>query len=196
MRLAWRDLGLKRLKIVLALGAILWVALHVALAGLFSTRVDLATAWPAGAVLAGASLWFVFTLMLSHAITRSVGVLFDRGDLDLLLASPLPPRHVFIVRGLGVAFGSVAVYALLLTPFAHVGLLYGRPALLAIYPALAALGLLAAALGMALTLALVRILGARRARVVAQRLGAFVGAAFFLLTQAGNLFSGNAARAG
>ncbi|HEY4958879.1 MAG TPA: hypothetical protein VII31_13785, partial [Caldimonas sp.] len=84
---------------------------------------------------------------------------------------------------------SVAVYAFLLTPFAHVGLIYGRPELIAIYPALVALGLLAAALGMALTLALVRMLGARRARVAAQLLGAFVGAAFFLLTQAGNLFS-------
>ncbi|HEY3636092.1 MAG TPA: hypothetical protein VGK95_13665, partial [Caldimonas sp.] len=54
-------------------------------------------------VLVGTTLWFLFTLMLSQAITRSVGVFFERGDLDLLLASPIAPRNVFLVRGVGVA---------------------------------------------------------------------------------------------
>jgi len=189
MRLAWRDVGARRLKILLGLGAVLWVGLHLSLAPLFSLRAAYAMPWPNGALLAAAVLWLGLTLMLSHAIIRSVGVLFDRGDLDLLLASPLAPRNVFVVRGLGVAFSTLPVYAFLLTPFAHLGLFYGRPELVAIYPALLALGLLSAALGMAITLVLVRLLGARRARVAAQLLSAFVGAAFFLLTQAGSLLS-------
>jgi ABC-2 type transport system permease protein len=138
-------------------------------------------------VLVGATLWFLFTLMLSQAITRSVGVFFERGDLDLLLASPIAPRNVFLVRGVGVAISVVAFYAFALTPFAHAGIVAGDLALLALYPALAALALLATAAGMALTIALVRLLGARRARVTAQVFGALVGAAVFLGLQLGNL---------
>ena len=140
-------------------------------------------------VLVGLFAWFVCTLMLSQAITLSVGVFFERGDLDLLLASPLPPRSVFVVRGLGVAVSVVAVYAVLLAPVAHVGLLTGESQLLAIYPALAGVGLLATAIGVAMTVALVRLLGARRARIAAQILGALVGAALFVAVQVGNFVS-------
>lgn len=81
------------------------------------------------------------------------------------------------MRGLGVAVASVVVYAALLTPFAHVGVLTGKPGLLAIYPALAGMALLAASLGMAPTIALVRLLGA------------VVGAALFLVLQLHNVVS-------
>ena len=140
-------------------------------------------------VVLGVGVWFVCTLMLSQAISLSVGVFFERGDLDLLLASPIAPRNVFVVRGLGVAVSVVAVYALLLAPVANVGLVTGEAQLLAIYPALCALGLLVTGLGMALTVALVRLLGARRARVAAQVFGAFVGAGFFVALQLGNFIS-------
>jgi ABC-2 type transport system permease protein len=187
MRLAWRHTGGARLGILLVLGGVLWAAMHLAI--YFLLRVfDPAMLGPGLIVVLAGGVWFIFTLMLSHSITMSVGAFFDRGDLDLLLASPLPPRHVFVVRGLGIAVSVTTIYALLLLPFAHMGLVTGRPQLLAVYPALAALGLLASAIGMAATLALVRLLGARRARTAAQVLGALVGAAVFLLIQANNLF--------
>ena len=189
LRLAWRDAGGARLRFLIVAGGALWLAYHFAVWTVLRFVVDPTALAPASVVLVGAVLWFVFTLMLSQSITMSVGVFFDRGDLDLLLASPLPPRNVFIVRGLGVAVASVLVYAALLTPFAHVGALTGKLRLLAIYPALAALALLTAAIGMASTIALVRLLGARRARVAAQLLGALVGAALFLALQLNNLVS-------
>jgi len=151
---------------------------------LFGTPSEMS---PTAFVLVGATLWFLFTLMLSQAITRSVSVFFERGDLDLLLASPIAPRNVFLVRGVGVAISVVGFYAFVLTPFAHVGIVAGDVALLAAYPALAAMALLATAAGMALTSALVRLLGARRARIAAQVFGALVGAAVFLGLQLGNL---------
>lgn len=189
LRLAWRDAGGARLRFLVVFGGALWLAYHFAVWTVLRFVVDPTALAPGSFVLVGAVLWFVFTLMLSQSITMSVGVFFDRGDLDLLLASPLPPRNVFIVRGLGVAATSVLIYVALLTPFAHVGVLTGKLQLLAIYPALAALALLTAAIGMASTIALVRLLGARRARVAAQLLGALVGAALFLALQANNLVS-------
>ena len=202
LRLAWRRVGFRSSRVWLAAGALLWLAYHLAPFGALYAANRFAEATAGGAsgpgvavphagaigVMVGAALWAMFTLMLSHAISHAVDALFERGDLDLLLASPLEPRHVFLARGLGVAASCVTLYALLLLPFAHAGLVTGHAELVAIYPALAALALLAAAGGLVLALALVRLLGVRRARTVAQVLGALVGAAFFLAAQAGNLF--------
>jgi len=194
LRLAWRETrgAPSGLRVFLVLVGVLWLGYHAAAWALLRLLRDATVPVaqlisPAAFAAIGAGVWIAFTLMLSRAITRSVDVFFARDDLDLLLASPLAPERVFLVRGLGVAVSVVTVYAWLLTPFAHVGLLTGHGRLLAIYPALAALGLLAAALGMASTAALVRVLGARRTRVAAQVLGAFVGALVFLGFQISNL---------
>ncbi|HEY2189775.1 MAG TPA: hypothetical protein VGH48_14560, partial [Caldimonas sp.] len=186
LRLTWRGLGGKTFRAAFALVAFLWLVYHVALA-LIVAATGWATLSPGLFVVAGFLVWFFCTLMLSQAISLSVGVFFERGDLDLLLASPIAPRNVFLVRGLAVAVSVVAFYALVLAPVANVGLFTGEVALIAIYPALAATALLVTAIGMAMTIALVRLLGARRARIAAQVVGALVGAALFLTTQVANL---------
>lgn len=127
------------------------------------------------------------TFMLSTALKACVLALFERGDLDLLLSSPLPSRSIFAVRLLGVASGSAALFLYLLAPFANVALVFGWWGWLGIYVVVAAIALLAACAGMLLTLALVRLLGARRTRVLAQVLAAVAGAALFLLMQSYNL---------
>jgi ABC-2 type transport system permease protein len=189
LRLAWRGVGGKRLGVLISVGGIVWLVYHLAAWAMLGLFADPTALPPALFAMLGAGVWLVFTLILAQAINLSVGAFFERGDLDLLLASPLAPRSVFLVRGLGVAITSTAIYAWLITPFANVAAIAGHARLLAIYPALAALALLAAATGMAATVVLVRILGARRARVVAQLLGAFVGAALFLVLQFDNLVS-------
>lgn len=186
LRLAWRGLGGKGIKLMLALLSMLAIATHMAALGLLSK-------WPQGAMppwvlfaLGGAG-WVVISLMLSQAILQSVTALFDRGDLDLLLASPLPTRSVFMARGLGIAISVVGLYLFLLAPLANVGLFTGHANLLAIYPTLLSLALGVTALGIWLTLLLVRLLGARRARTVAQVMGSLVGALMFLASQAQNM---------
>ncbi|WP_426111703.1 putative ABC transporter permease subunit [Massilia sp. PWRC2] len=124
-----------------------------------------------------------FSLMVSQGLKTSVEVLFERGDMDLLLSSPLPSRSLFVVRLGAVAIGTASLYLFLLAPFAHVGVLLGQPHWLAIYPLVLGAAVLAASLSMLLTLALVRLIGIRRTRVAAQILGALVGALFFLLSQ-------------
>ena len=176
--------------LLITLGALVWLVMHAAAWPLLHWwRGGLSTS----AMLAlGTAVLIVASLMLAQAIALSVDALFVRGDLDLLLASPLAPRTVFLVRSLAIAFAAVVAYGFFITPFANMGPFTHHAGLLAIYPALIALALLTTALGMALTLALVRWLGARRARVVAQVLGAVLGAAVFLASQAPNMLGDHA----
>jgi len=125
----------------------------------------------------------LMTMMMSSGLKASVEVLFERGDLDLLLSSPLPTHSIFVVRLAGITIGVSSLYLFFLAPFAHMGLALGHFRLLGIYPAILSMAVLAASLSMLLTLALVRLLGVRRTRVVAQILGALSGALIFLLSQ-------------
>jgi ABC-2 type transport system permease protein len=132
----------------------------------------------------------LFMFMLSNGLKASVEVLFDRGDLDLLLSSPLPSRSIFAVRLLAIVVGVSAMYLFFLAPLAHVGLVMGQFRWLGIYPTIVGAAAVASSLAMLMTLGLVRLLGARRTRVVAQVIGALAGAAMFLMSQAGNFVSG------
>lgn len=131
------------------------------------------------------------TWMLSTGLRASVEALFERGDLDLLLSSPLATRSIFTVRLAGIVVSIAGLYLFFLTPLAHAGLVLGRLRWLAIYPTIIGMAAITASLSMLLTLGLVRALGVRRTRVIAQVLGALSGAMLFILSQ---LFS-NAAGA-
>lgn len=173
----------------LVIWALGWLALHAFAFGLLSKQ---GADGPGDALLAigaGALLLICSTFMLSQGLRGSVIVLFERGDLDLLLSSPLPSRSIFIARLLGVAVGTGSLFMFLFSPFANIGLVFGRPGWLAVYPVVAALAVLAACAGMLLTLLLVRLLGARRTRVVAQVVAAISGALLFLLSQAYNFMN-------
>jgi len=158
-----------------ALHLLAWVAVS-ALAGVAGDdpRILLAIS----AVLAGGAAF-----MLSSAIKSSVLVLFERSDLDLLLSSPLPSHSIFTVRLAGVAASTAAVYLFFLAPFAHAGLLQGQWRWLGIYPGVISVAVLCSCLAMLLTLGLVRVLGARRTRVVAQVIGALAGALLVIASQ-------------
>jgi len=195
LRHAWYGAALNRAgkrrpaTTTLVIGVLGWTALHAFAYALLhklggDTSVDRLLAVAAGAVLLICS-----TFMLSQALRSSVIVLFERGDLDLLLSSPLPSRSIFATRLLGVAVSTGTLFMFLFSPLANVGLAFGRPGWLAIYPVLGAIAMLAACIGMLLTLLLVRLLGARRTRVVAQVVAAIAGAALFLLSQAYNFMS-------
>ena len=123
------------------------------------------------------------TFMLSTAIKTCVLVLFERSDLDLLLSSPLPSRSIFTVRLLGVCASTAALYLFFLAPFAHAGALQGQWRWLGIYPGVIAVAVLCSCCAMLLTLGLVRVLGARRTRVVAQIIGALAGALIVIASQ-------------
>jgi ABC-2 type transport system permease protein len=196
MRLFWYNLALAKGKgaqrrsnrALLAWLGIIFLAVH---AGAFALlRLRGIGDMSAYALLAPAlTLLFIFVLliMLSAGLAASVEVLFNRGDLDLLLSSPLESRSIFAVRLAAIVAQIAGTYLLLLAPFANVGLLLGQVRWLGIYPSIIGSAAITGSASILLTLALVRLLGARRTRVVAQVLSAFAGALLFLFSQAYNL---------
>jgi ABC-2 type transport system permease protein len=198
LRLSWRSalasganrgFGRSRWRVI-AGGLLVWLLMHVGVFLVLRASGAAMAAPPRQMVLAaGAILLATFLFMLSSALKSSVEVLFDRGDMDLLLSSPLPSRSIFSVKLAGIVFWVTMLYLFFLAPFAHAGLVLGQFRWLAVYPVLLGLGAIAVSLAMLLTLALVRLLGARRTRVVAQVIGAVAGALLFLLSQAGNFMS-------
>jgi ABC-2 type transport system permease protein len=165
-----------------------WVVLHV-LAFVVLRKMPGGATDPRMAILTTLALVAVATLMLSSALKASVMALFERGDLDLLLSSPLSSRSIFTVRLLGVVMSGAALYLFLFGPLVHVGVALGQFGWIGVYVTIATTATLMACLGMLLTLALVRVLGARRTRVLAQVLGALAGALLFLMSQAYGLLS-------
>lgn len=187
LRLAWfnEDAGGRRRPGNMALGLAIagCIAMHVL--GWFAVRqlAGVPGDDPRILLVVSALLIVATTFMLSSAIKACVLVLFERSDLDLLLSSPLPSRSIFTVRLLGVCASTAALYLFFLAPFAHAGLLQGQWRWLGIYPGVIALAVLCSCGAMLLTLGLVRMLGARRTRVVAQIVGALAGALLVIASQ-------------
>jgi ABC-2 type transport system permease protein len=127
---------------------------------------------------------FILGLMTAKALTSCVQAFHGRRDLDLLLAAPLPAGRIVAVRLVTVAFGVALPFLFLVGPFLDALALLGQPRFLAGYLVVLALALVATMLGLALALAMLRLVGARRAEVVAQVVGATFGAAAFLVAQA------------
>ena len=99
------------------------------------------------------------------------------------MASPVPIRDVYLVRGLTVAIVAIALPALFLLPVANMGAAHGYWLTLTAYPVLLAMGTFFAALAFAGTLALSRLLGPRRGYRAAQVVGALVAMVFVISMQ-------------
>jgi len=138
-----------------------------------------------------AALLLIFTLMLSQTLASATTAFFERGDLDLLLSSPLPARRVLAVRAVAIATTPFLWFTLFLTPVLLPVAVMGQPRFLAAYLMLAAVALLAGAAGVSLAMALFRLLGARRTRTVGQLIAALIGAGFFLISQSRNFLPDN-----
>ena len=187
LRLSYRarSKGKKTLYIVAAVFAGLTLVVGLPLA-LFLRHLPLRET-PGVLLTLDAILLVVFTLILSQTLTMATIGFFERGDLDLLLSSPLPPRRVLTVRAVGIAVAPLLWFASLITIVVLPAALVGQPRWLTAYPVLIALALLASTAGMGLAMALFGLIGARRTRVFGQLLAAVIGAAFFLIGQARNL---------
>ena len=187
----WRTTFTRRVRVALAATAALLILGAALLAPrLWELRGALSSApqlYGSGLLIVGAASLFVFLLMFSAAISATLEALYERGDLDLLLGAPISPRTVLASRLLGVAVSVLTVYTALAVPVLIFALAAGVWRLLGLLPWLVSLALLSASLGGLTTLGLVRWIGVRRARTAASIVGAFSGAAFFLVSQWPNL---------
>jgi ABC-2 type transport system permease protein len=123
-------------------------------------------------------------LLLSQAIESVTRGFYARGDLDLIISSPMPAHSLFAVRIGGIAAAASLMASVLATPVINVLVLLDGPHWLLAYVALIALGILACACAVAVTAGLFRLLGPARTRFAAQVVAAIVGAAFAIGIQA------------
>jgi ABC-2 type transport system permease protein len=130
-----------------------------------------------------------WALLLSQAMESVTRAFYSRSDLDLILTSPASARKVFAVRMGRIAAAAVAVAVLLAAPFINVLAVLGGLRWLGAYGVVAAMGVVATAAALALTIALFRIIGAKRTRLIAQIVAAVIGAAFVIGLQIAAIFS-------
>ena len=108
LRLGWRGMGGKRIWFLLVTGGTLWAFVHFAAWKMLRgwAAMDPGHVPPLAMIIAGGVFWLFASIMISQTVAHAVAALFDRGDLDLLLSSPLSPRTIFLIRGLGIAIGA------------------------------------------------------------------------------------------
>ena len=199
LRLSWRDwLGLmtggKRARIPIVavafvvIAAIMhWIAYRLigpsAPSGIDPDRATL--------ILVTGCALLSWSLTLSQAMEMVTRAFYARADLDLVLSSPISARKVFAVRIAAIAVSTTALAIPLAAPFINALAYSGGPRWLGAYGVVIAMGMVASALAMALTMALFKTLGARRTRLVAQIIAAVVGAVFVIGVQALAILSSN-----
>jgi ABC-2 type transport system permease protein len=186
LRLYWRGLSKSvgsKIPVLLLLVLLHLIAIPMALA-LKHTPPLPGRAAALGLTIGGA---FVLFLMISRGLISAVQALYARGDMDLLLSSPLSPRALIAVRASFIAASVTTEFGLLIWPFANVFVLFGLLAWLRAYVLLPALGMLATSISLVLALLLFHAFGARRTRVIAQVTSALIAGGFMMLLQLPNI---------
>ena len=136
----------------------------------------------------GAELLCVFTIALvsMSALTRSLEILYDRGDLPMLLASPVPARIVLLTRLCDVALTTLLGTAAIVFPIVDTAIYFfgGRWAWAWLAWVCATLAL--SPVGVLVTLWTIQRIGAQRARTALQVLSITIGLFAMLAMQLPN----------
>jgi ABC-2 type transport system permease protein len=140
-------------------------------------------------IVMSASIFLAWALMLSQAIESTTRVFYARADLDLIMSSPASLTNVFSVRIAAIALVVTGMALALSTPFIDVLVIGGGIRWLAAYGVVIAIGTSAAATAIAITVALFRLIGPRKTRLVAQVVAAIIGAGFVIALQVAAILS-------
>jgi len=140
-------------------------------------------------VAISACLLLSWLLMVSQAMESTTRAFYSRSDLDLILASPAVVARLFAVRIATVALSMAAMALPLAAPFIDVLIVRGGLRWMGAYGLIIAMGAAATALAVGLTVALFRVIGAKRTRFVAQVVAAVIGAAFVIGLQVAAILS-------
>jgi ABC-2 type transport system permease protein len=114
---------------------------------------------------------------------------YSRSDLDLILASPVAATKLFAIRIATIAIGMALMAMPLAAPFINILIVLGGWRWLGAYGLIVAMGATATALAVGLTVALFRLIGPKRTRLIAQIVAAVVGAAFVIGLQVAAILS-------
>jgi ABC-2 type transport system permease protein len=194
-RLAWRDwLSMmtagrrERLRRV-AIAIVIFVTFMHFVAHWMIGRYAGAVADKPTLVTITASILLAWLLMISQAMESTTRAFYSRSDLDLILASPAAVEKVFAVRIVTVALSTAMLAVPLAAPFIDVLVVLGGWRWMGAYGLIVAMGAAATALAVGLTVALFRIIGPKRTRLVAQVVAAIIGAAFVIGLQVAAILS-------
>jgi ABC-2 type transport system permease protein len=165
--------------------AIVYGLLHLLAFGLVLpwTQAGIVLDRPTLLMLTGTGMLF-WTIMLSQALESVTRVYYARSDLDLILSSPASARRLFVVRTVGVVLATVSLAGLLASPLLNTLAMLDGSRWLAGYGVILAAGALATAIAVLITLALFRLVGPKRTRLIAQIVSAVIGAGFVIGIQA------------
>ena len=196
-RLFWRDwismmtAGKRSRESVLAVVAVVVALLSHLLAYAIIAPFAEAGIWPDKTTLVTVtgSAILSWMLMLSQAMESVTRAFYARASLDLILSSPASARRLFAVRMTGIGLATTLLMTVLASPFINALAFIDGPRWLAAYGVLLAMGALATALALTVTITLFHSLGPKRTRWVSQILSAVVAAAFVLGVQAAAILS-------
>src|SRR6202166_173454 len=136
-----------------------------------------------------ATIFLAWALMLSQAVESVTRVFYARADLDLIMSSPVALANVFSVRIAAIALLVTGMALFMSTPFVDVLVIGGGIRWFSAYGVVMAIGLSAAAVAVAVTIVLFRLIGPGRTRLVAQILAAIIGAGFVIALQIAAILS-------
>jgi ABC-2 type transport system permease protein len=196
-RLAWRDwwsmltAGKPRRARVVAIAMLVFAAaMHLIAFSIVARFAEIEPDADRGTlvVITGCAV-LAWSLMMSQAMEQVTRAFYARSDLDLILSSPIAARRVFAVRIATMAASTVFMALLLAAPFINILVYRGGARWLTAYGVVVAVGAVAAALSVALTVALFRVIGPKRTRLAAQIVAAIVGATFVIGLQVAAILS-------
>ena len=197
IRLAWREWlammtgGHRGRKRTAVIGLILFAAImHLPAYAVIGRFADLQSPLDKSTLIViTATILLAWALMLSQAIESVTRVFYARADLDLIMSSPARLANVFSVRIAAIALSVIAMALLLSTPFVDVLVIGGGVRWFSAYGVVAAIGLSAAAVAIAVTIVLFHLIGPSRTRLAAQILAAIIGAGFVIALQVAAILS-------
>jgi ABC-2 type transport system permease protein len=196
IRLAWREwlammTGGRRKRKRAVIGLLIFAAiLHLLAWAVVGRFADLRLPIDKSSLIVmSATIVLAWALMLSQAVESVTRVFYARADLDLIMSSPVKLTNIFSVRIAAVALQVTAKALLLSTPFVDMLVIGGGPRWFAAFGVVIASGLSAAAVAIAITVLLFRLIGPGRTRLVAQILAAIIGAGFVIALQVAAILS-------
>ncbi len=195
-RLAWRDWlammtagGRWRTRSVALTCLIVLVSMHLLALSVVGRYAGISDPDKETLVTVTGCVLMSWSLMVSQALESVTRAFYTRADLDLILSSPVAARKVFVVRMATMALSITGMALLLAAPAINVLALRGGSHWLVAYGAVVAVATSAAAVALALAVALFRMIGPRRTRLIAQIVSAVIGAAFVIGVQIAAILS-------
>jgi ABC-2 type transport system permease protein len=187
-RLAWREWrammagGRRRRLAFVVIALIAFAALmHLPAWALVTSFADMGSPDDkASLIMVTAAIALYSSLILSQALESVTRAFYARADLDLILSAPVSGRRVFTVRIAAIALAMVGLAMVMAAPVIDILAVQRGSRWLLAFGVVAATGAVATAVALALTVALFRLIGPRRTRIVSQILAAIIGAAFVI----------------